>query len=133
MPGPGPEVNTALTCTCCGTTEGVEFEGEVGVPVDPASGLCLHCQPCPNCGRYGTGCDDERGARGCEPLFPHGQRPETVFGVRWPGIPHHEVLLAADMAGARTLTRSNPGTEIVSQTGNGPWQPIDTPAAEGTS
>ena len=46
------------TCSCCLATEGVEREGVVGVEVDPDSGLCLHCQPCPSCHRYGTDCSD---------------------------------------------------------------------------
>lgn len=46
----------AAVCSCCGVREGDERQD--GVAVDPASGLCLHCQPCPTCGVMGTGCTD---------------------------------------------------------------------------
>lgn len=41
-----------LTCSCCLMTEGVERFGVSGCEVDPVSGLCLYCQPCPNCGAF---------------------------------------------------------------------------------
>lgn len=58
-------VRAPLTCVCCGVTEGDRDRD--GVAVDPTSGLCLFCQPCPYCHRFGTDCDDERGDRGCVP------------------------------------------------------------------
>jgi hypothetical protein len=54
------------TCTSCDATEGVEHEGVTGVAVDPASGLCLHCQPCPYCGMTGLGCWDDGAGYWCE-------------------------------------------------------------------
>ena len=123
---PEPAAVTAPTCTCCGMTEGVEIAGVTGVEVDPISGLCLFCAPCPYCGRLGTDCEDRLGSKGCDPLFPNGLQPETIFGVRWPNIAHQEVLVAADLGGARTLAQIHPGTEIVRRRNDGPWQPLDT-------
>lgn len=60
-------VHTGATCTCCGATDGVERDGNEGVAVDEASGLCLYCQPCPHCGRTGMACDDARGPNACDP------------------------------------------------------------------
>jgi hypothetical protein len=51
-------VSHLIVCVCCGTSE-EETE------IDAASGLCLYCQPCPRCGRLGTGCDDTLGR--CDP------------------------------------------------------------------
>lgn len=48
-------------CVCCLIEDG--DEDNHGVAVDPTSGLCLHCQPCPHCERFGTDCTD----RYCEP------------------------------------------------------------------
>lgn len=40
-----------MRCVCC-------MSPETTAAVDPTTGLCLYCQPCPKCGRLGTGCDD---------------------------------------------------------------------------
>jgi len=48
-----------IRCASCLAVDGVEHEGVVGVEVDPASGLCLYCQPCPECGQLGTACWDD--------------------------------------------------------------------------
>lgn len=37
------------TCVCCGSGE---YE------VDER-GLCVYCQPCPDCGKYGTSCYEQ--------------------------------------------------------------------------
>jgi hypothetical protein len=42
-------------CVCCLQTDG--FRG--GVEVDPSSGLCLYCQPCPTCGETGSPCYED--------------------------------------------------------------------------
>ena len=42
-------------CVCCLQIDGVRD----GVEVDPQSGLCLYCQPCPECGQMGTACTDD--------------------------------------------------------------------------
>lgn len=54
-------------CVCCGEADGVEREGVMGVEIDPSTGLCLYCQPCPACGRTGTGCDDDGARVVCAP------------------------------------------------------------------
>lgn len=44
-------------CTCCGDTT---YE------TDPASGLCIVCQPCPHCGETGGDCNPHvDGPEGC--------------------------------------------------------------------
>lgn len=53
-------------CVSCLTADGDVTRD--GVAIDPDTGLCLHCQPCPRCGRMGTGCDDD--ARTCDPPDP---------------------------------------------------------------
>lgn len=50
---------TVRTCSCCLQVDGVETDGVMGVEVDPSSGLCLYCQPCPECGLMGTACYDD--------------------------------------------------------------------------
>ena len=67
---PLPHLDPQGTCECCGQTEGV-CDGLIdGVAVDPITGLCLHCQPCPDCGEYGTSCWDDP-FRGCvNPISP---------------------------------------------------------------
>lgn len=45
----------ARRCTCCLVWED-DNGGEV---VDTITGLCLGCQPCPQCGLLGTACTDE--------------------------------------------------------------------------
>lgn len=52
-----------LTCRCCGMGDGVTVGGVTGVAVDPSTMLCLYCQPCPDCGQYGTACYDDNRLR----------------------------------------------------------------------
>lgn len=69
-----PTTNAAggTICWCCLTSE-------QDIAIDDISGLCLACQPCPYCGRTGTGCDDQRGPRGCDPL-PQEPPARTTAG-----------------------------------------------------
>lgn len=53
-------------CECCGTAA-------EEIAVDDSTGLCLYCQPCPWCGRQGTGCDDRFGSNACDPHDYPGQ------------------------------------------------------------
>lgn len=48
-----------MTCVCCLQVDGKTTGGVTGVEVDPTTGLCLHCQPCPECGEMGTACYDD--------------------------------------------------------------------------
>jgi len=43
-------VTVCESCQIPSTCEG-------GLEVDPDTGLCLACQPCPDCGRSDTDCD----------------------------------------------------------------------------
>lgn len=51
-------------CVSCGTTD-----TEVELADFPTLGglLCLYCQPCPRCGRLGTGCTDDEALGNCHP------------------------------------------------------------------
>lgn len=70
------------TCTCCGQTDGVTEHGVEGVAVDESSGLCLHCQPCPWCGRMGTGCQSEHGGIACDPNPSPDGTPRPPYAER---------------------------------------------------
>lgn len=52
-----------LRCSCCGAYEG---GNPTGGAVDPVSGLCMTCQPCPRCGEMGLACWDDGGRGFCE-------------------------------------------------------------------
>lgn len=75
--------NPVLRCACCLMPEDDPVNG---TDLDPATGLCLHCQPCPRCERMGTGCTDER----CE-----------VMRKGWPSVTAHDgTYLMAEQAGS---------------------------------
>lgn len=73
-----PRATGPLTCISCLWTEGVERRNVIGAAVDPHTMLCLHCQPCPYCGRTGSACDETRGPRGCVPPDAQGSPLDTA-------------------------------------------------------
>lgn len=52
-----------MKCEICGQDEEITEVAEVEIDGQRIA-LCLHCQPCPYCGRFGD-CDDEQGPSGC--------------------------------------------------------------------